>query len=362
MPHTPAATLLTAITALASGLIAQNRTVVMTEIRADGADRWVELQNRGSVAADLGGWTLYYATATAGQPQTYFFGFQSGTQIDAGAHLLVHWCQPRPSVQPANEVWTGDSPYNFLFSLGAEPLLGTGGALALIRSQSNQEMSVPAMFEDWVSWGRSGLSRENLAVQAGLWQTNTFADALTAGCSLSRNETLIGTAATPAGEWFVDPTPTPLQTNVPGVLLSSLGAACTTVGNHLFGLPTLTPISSPVIGNREFGLSLANTSGILFETVLLAYAARPAPAGMPQLLPPTSGGPTCALLFDYQSVFTLQWLRTAPLQTPIPLNLQHVPATLAGLQFVVQAMVFDGYSSYPPYQGVSNAVQVRLGG
>lgn len=361
MHRTVPVALFSALAALPNVLDAQ-RHVVLSEIRADGGDRWVELLNRSAASVDLSDWTLYYATATPNLPQTYFYGFFPGTQLPAGERLLVHWYQPRPASMPANEQWTGDTIYHFLFGLGAEPLLGNGGALALLRSQSNQQMGNASLLEDWVGWGRSGLAREALAVQAGVWLPNAAAPAIPAGGSLARNEVAIGTVANPAEEWFVDTTPTPLQANVPGLQLDSLGAPCSTTGSRLFGLPTLTAESTPVIGNRDFGLRIDNTSGVLFETVLLAFASAPAPANMPQLLPSAPGSSACALLLDYQSVFALRAVVSQPLQTRVPLSLQNLSPALAGLQFYVQAIVLDRYAGYLPFQGVSNALRVRLGG
>ena len=42
--------------------------IVLSEIRADNSQRWVEIHNRSNASADLSNWSLYYATSTFAMP------------------------------------------------------------------------------------------------------------------------------------------------------------------------------------------------------------------------------------------------------------------------------------------------------
>ncbi|GAB4144309.1 MAG: hypothetical protein Fur0037_12050 [Planctomycetota bacterium] len=348
------------LSAFCTPISAQGHAVAITEIMPGGQDPWIELWNSGAAPADLSAWTLYLATDTPFRPQTYFFGFPQGTVMPADSRLLVHWLAPRPPQPAPGEIWTGETVYHFLFGLGAEPLPAAAGALGLIRSQSNSLMNTASLFEDWVSWGRSGFARESTAVQAGIWTTGSAAPAIPPGSSLARVESAIGGPTAPALQWFADPTPTPLEANVPGSSLLVIGSPCVTNGNHLFGPPALVPVSYPVPGNQAFALRVENTSGLLFESVVLAFGAAAAPQGLPSLLPPSPGS-ACPVLLDPARLFAAQWFPARPLRTELPLGLGQVGPAAAGVRFLVQALVLDRSSSFPPYQGTSNALEIRLG-
>lgn len=337
------------------------QTVLLNEVRADGNGHWIELHNRGTSAVDLSQWSLHQCTATAGMPRNYWWPFPNGTTLAAGAFLRVHWFQAIPGSVPPGEVYTGDTPYHFLFGLGAEPLAGTAGALGLLRSQANTMMNSSTVIEDWVSWGQSGFLRESLAVQAGVWNTARFAPAFGAAESLARNTPMVGTFPSREQEWFVDATPTPSSQNVSGVQVHSYGLACTATGNHLFGAPTLHTNSLPLIGNGQFGYTVDNTTGVFGELMLLAFSAAAAPTNQPSLLPYVTGS-TCREVIAHNAVLTVVLVPTSVLQTHVPMSLGNLGPAFVGLELHAQAMIFDWLpNAWPPYQGVSNAVRITVG-
>src|SRR5206468_949258 len=136
---------------------------------ATGSDRWIEVHNRGSAVADLSLWSLYLATATPGRPQNYWWPFPAGTTLPPDSYLRVHWYQPVPAATAPNELWTGNTVYDFLFGLGGETLPSSAAALALLQSQQNALMNSASVFVDFVEYGAPSLPREALAVQAQLW-------------------------------------------------------------------------------------------------------------------------------------------------------------------------------------------------
>ncbi len=345
--------------ATASLAVAQARTVQLNEVQLAQADQWIELHNPTSQARDISLWTLYLATRTPNAPQTYFYGFPAGTVVPAGGFLRVHWLQPAPGGPQPGELWTGNTIFDFLFGLGAEPL-PADGALALIRSQSNGQMNTAALFEDWVSWGGGNHRREDLAAQNGRWVQGRFVEAPAGGDSLARVESVVGLAALPDLEWFQDASPTPLLPNSQGMSTTSIGAGCAAPGNHLFGPPELLLRSFPIPGNRRFGLEIANTSGLLGEFAIVVFSTQPAPTGQPALLPPIAG-PGCPEHLHYGHVAGTLVVPTLAGVTTLPLSLANVAPGLQGLRLLVQAVILDGFSVFPPYQGATNAVDFTLG-
>lgn len=335
--------------------------VILSELGNDGSGGWIELHNRGATSADVSTWSLYLTTATPGRVQTYWWGFRAGTAIPAGGFLLVRWLAPVPSPPIAGEVATGSSQFDFLFGLGAEAVPLGRGALALLRSQQNALMNSPTVFADWVSWGSGGLTRESLAQQAGVWLQDHATPALSAGRSIARHpRTLVPN--NPEQAWFVDDTPTPGQDNVGAADMHVLGSPCAPIGHHLLGAPMLAAISTPVLGNAAFALRVTNTTGVLLERCVIAFATNEVAAGIDNLLPPAPGGEACRVYLDPAAWFANSWLHTSVSQTTLPLSLATLPASLAGAHFAVQALVFDdSASAWPAYQGVTNAIVITLG-
>ncbi len=348
------------MTALAAGPL-RAQTVVISEVRADAGGRWVELHNRGSAAVNLASWSLHYASRTPGTPQNYWWPFPTGTVLQPNGYLRVHWYQTASSAVATGELWTGTSPYGFLFGLGGETLLGTRGALALFSTQQNANMNTAAYVADWVSWGENGYTREGLAVQQGLWTAGRHLGALPAGSSHARDPGMVGAVAFPDLAWFLDNSPTPGLPNVTGAVVQSYGQACVLPGNHLLGMPSLTAPSLPLVGNSGFTLTVQNTTGIFAEFVLLGFSAGAAPPGAPSILPLYSGVP-CQEAIDTQQLLATWVLPTQILGTHVPMSMANVPPAAVGLELHVQALVLQLLpNSFPPYQGISNALRLVVG-
>ena len=355
------ATLLTAGLLSATALRAQVQDVYLSEIRADASETWIELHNRGSNPVDISQWSLHCATTTASMPQTYWWPFPLGTTLAPDAFLRVHWFQSEPAVPVTGNLYTGTSPYGFLFGLGGEALSGNAGAAALIASQANAQMNSPTVLRDWVSWGAHGFQRENLAIAAGLWQSNRQTPAIDAGGSIARDPDLIDVAVHPDESWFVDYTPTPLMPNVTGAVVESYGSACTLPGNHLLGTPELRATSLPLLGNGQFQLMIDRTTGIYGEFALIGFGSAAAAPGLPSALPPYSGI-SCQEAIDVQQLLATWLLPTALFATTVPLPLNNLPPQVIGVELHAQALILELLpTANPPYQGLTNALRVVVG-
>ena len=361
--HTTLRQAIAALFAIAAipGIGAHAQAVVVSEVRADAAERWVELHNRGPVAIDVSSWSLHYATRTPGMPKNYWWPLPVGTVMAPDSYLRVNWFQTGSNVPGTGELWTGTSPYGFLFGLGGETLLGTRGAFALVRSQNNSLMTTAAIIEDWVSWGENGYTRESLAIEVGLWSSGRHLPAIAVGTSLARDPQLVGNVAFADLAWFVDHSPTPLHANMTGAIVQSYGQACSLPGNHLLGLPTMRAESLPLLGNNEFALVVDNTTGIFGEFVLVGFGTAAAPVGTPSILPPYVGVP-CHEAIDVQQLITTWLLPAQIVGTAVPLPLHLLPPSAVGLELHAQALVLDLLPNvFLPYQGLSNALRVVIG-
>lgn len=340
---------------------AQSPTVILSEINPASTGAWIELENLTATSQDISSWSIYQATKTPGMPHNYWFGFPPGTIIEAGGILRVHWLQPVPATPVPGEVFTGETIYHFLFGYWAEPLDPNRGAIALLNTQQNALMNTPASFVDWVSWGEGNFVRENFAAQAGVWEEGRFVTAIAGQDSLARVPRSVGVQPQPERNWFHDASPTPGQPNGPGLAAATVGSPCTQAGNHLFGPPVLAGRSFPIAGNRDFGLTIDNTSGFLGETAIVVFSGDTAPVGQPALLPPTAG-PACPELLDYSLLIGFVFVSTGAGQTVLPFGFDVVPSALMGTRFVVQAVILDAFTAQPPYQGVTNGVDFLIGG
>lgn len=347
-------------TAALSCLALPAQDVLLSEVCADAGGPWVELHNRSAATVDLSSWSLHLASRTVGMPQSYWWAFPTGTTLPAGGFLRVHWFQAWPTAAAPGELYTGNSVWDFLFSLGGEPLRADRGALGLFRSQLDSMMNTSSIVEDWVSWGDHGFVREPLAITNGRWTAGSHTPAIAAGTSLARNTGTVGSGLPHAQQWFTDSTPTPLQPNLSGAGVAAYGQGCAATGHHLLGVPTLRAPSLPLIGNAQFRLELDHTTGIYGEHAFVAWSAGARPAGAPSLLPPVVGG--CAESIDPWQLVAMWLLPTQVITTVMPLSLAGLPPELAGTELHVQAMVVDLLPfTYPPYQGLSNALHVTLG-
>jgi hypothetical protein len=350
---------------LATGALApctlRAQAVLLSEVRTDSSGRWLELHNRSAAMVDLSAWSLHYSTHTPGLPQSYWWPFPAGTTLAPGGFLLVHWYQDAPGPVAAGELWTGTSPYAFLFGLGGEPLQGARGAFALFATQASQNMSTGSFLVDWVSWGEHGYYREPLAIQQGLWHAGRHTPAIPAGSSLARDPQRIGTVPYADQQWFVDNTPTPNLPNVTGALIQPYGQPCVLPGNHLLGAPTLQAPALPLVGSPTFHFNLQHTTGIFAEFVVLGFSAGARPAGIGSILPTYAGVP-CQEAIDAQQLFGTWLLPTQILTTQVPMPLTSLNSAAIGLEFHVQALVVELLpNAFPPYQGLSNALRLVVG-
>tara|TARA_R110002072_G_scaffold67163_3_gene165039 strand:- start:36684 stop:37784 length:1101 start_codon:yes stop_codon:yes gene_type:complete len=344
-----------------TSLQAQVQDVYLSEIRADASETWIEVHNRGTVAADISQWSLHCATTTQGMPNNYWWPFPAGTTLAPDAFLRVHWFTPEPAVPVAGNLYTGTSPYGFLFGLGGETLSGDEGAAALFASQSNTQMNSSLSVRDWVSWGTHGFQRESLAISAGLWQVDRSMQAIQAGASIARDPDAIGVTVHPDESWFLDYTPTPLMPNVTGAVVQSYGTACALPGNHLLGVPELRATSLPLLGNSQFGLMIDRTTGIYGEFVLVGFSSSSAPPGLPSILPQYSGT-ACQESIDTTQLIATWLVPAMIIGTPVSLPLDGLPPQVIGVELHAQALVIELLpTANPPYQGLTNALRVVVG-
>lgn len=348
------------VTAALSPAPLSAQDVLLSEVRADAGGRWIELHNRSAATVDLSSWSLHFASRTVGTSQNYWWAFPAGTTLAGGGFLRVHWFQAAVGNAPPNELFTGNTAWDFLFGLGGETLRADRGALGLFRSQIDSMMSTASIVEDWVSWGDSGFQREHLAVTNGRWTHGQQAPAIAAGTSLARDVALLGLGVPHAAQWFTDNTPTPLLPNTTGASVSSYGDSCAVAGHHLLGAPALRASGMPLLGNAQFALALDHTTGIYGEHVIVVWSAGAAPVGQPSVLPPIAGG--CAESIHTGHVLALWLLPTQVMTTNVPLSLAAMPPSLVGSELHAQALVLDLLPyTYPPYQGLSNALRIVFG-
>lgn len=340
---------------------AQVQDVYLSEIRADAGESWIELHNRGTTTANIGTWTLHCATTTPGMPNNYWWPLPLGTTLAPGAYLRVHWFAEEPALPVAGNLYTGTSPYGFLFGLGGEPLQGAEGCAALFASQSNTQMNSSTTLRDWVSWGTYGFQRENLAIAAGLWQNGRYVQSIEPEASIARDPDAIGVTPHADESWFLDYTPTPLLPNITGAVVQSYGTACTLPGNQLLGVPELRATSLPLYGNSQFGLIVDRTTGIYGEFVLIGFSGGAAPPGMPSILPPYSGVACQESINALQLIST--WLVPASIiGTNFALPLDNYPPQIVGVELHAQALILQLLpNANPPYQGLTNALRIVVG-
>jgi hypothetical protein len=336
------------------------QTVILSEVRADAEGRWVELHNRGAVPVDLSAWSLHHASHTPGMPQEYWWAFPGGTVLQAGGFLRVHWHQAVPATTTPGELFTGNTPYHFLYGLGSEPLSGTRGAFGLMRTQFPEYVAEVAYLEDWLSWGEHGYSREPIAIDADRWTDGRHAPAIPAGSSLARNTATIATLDLHDQQWFVDASPTPLAPNLSGAGVTEYGLGCAVFGHHLLGTPELHAPSLPLLGNAQFKLTVDNTTGIYGEYVMVVWSAGQAPAGQVSVLPPEPG--LCSELIDTSNLVSAWLLQAQVISTNVPLSLANMPPELVGSEVHAQALVLDLLPfAYSPIQGLTNGVKIVFG-
>ena len=327
--------------------------VVVSEINFSaqiaGDDQWVEVVNLGETTAELNGWSLYLATDTPGVPGNYWFGFPQGTELEAGEFLRVHWGAAIPAETPPElEIYTGISPFNFLFGYSYEPLPTKGGALALLSTQNNLLMNDPAVIQDWVSWGGNGYAREDLAIQAEKWVADASVTPPQQLDSIALNLAL-NQAPTPVGAYFHDASPTPNAPNAVCGAVATIGTSCASGGGTALSLAVE---SFPVLGNRDFRYRLDNTLGAPTDFAILVLSPDDAD-GTATLL-------GCPIFVGQTNAFGSLVIATQIGQTYFPIDLSFAPAILAGVDIYAQSAVIT--VGAPADLGTSEAVKITLGG
>lgn len=315
-------------------------------------DEWIELRNTGVNTVDLSTWSVYVATDTFGLAKNYWFGFPGNTQITPGGILRVHWMAP---VQPstATDVYTGNTVFHFLFGFGAEELgNAANAAIALLNSQSNQLMNSSVVFQDWITWGdgwteQSRPAREDLAIQAGLWNAATAVDdssisaptADTQSLALDYNKNAEPTAST---AFFHDASPTPPTSgtqlsghnhefaefsviddpNNPGTPL----APCVTGFGTAANVSTMSVSAS---GNVDFGLRIDNLVPGQLAALLI---------GVSSTTIPWVFGPSCSI--NVMPIATCPFNISGP-SMDFPISLEIVPPGTIYVQTITLGTIDD---------------------
>ena len=302
--------------------------------------QWIELVNLGTSTVDMSSWSLYYATQTPGQPNNYWFGFPAGTSLASGAYLRIHWREP-VQASTATEIYTGNSVFNFLFGYDPEPLVRVAGALALLSTQDNQLVNQAAFFQDWISWGASGSRREDIAVVAGLWTAGQFVASPTRDDSIAFIDSAQA-EPTPPSAFFRDATPTGVASNHPGAAAVSYGTNCNL---GAVTAPSLTALSVPTQGNRDFGLTIRNTTSN--ESVFLLL-------GVAQATPPLFSLAGCPILVDVGQAIQVVGFNGQNGETSVPVSLLGPVMGRVFLQAITLASATD--------LGTSNGLDLTIGG
>lgn len=315
--------------------------VVISEVnftpQSAADDQWIELVNLGTTKADISSWSLYLSASST---SNYWFGFPAGTEIPSGGFLRVHWFVPvKPST--ATDVYTGDTVFHFLFGYGGTPIPVSGGALALLNTQSNLKMNDPASIEDWLSWGGNGWKRETLAVAANKWVSSAFVTASVEKDSIARNLRATGQPV-PVSAFFHDASPNPLQDNAGGALSLAYGDSCSSGSINGAGLAQR---SVAAIGNRDYGMTFSGTAATSlgqFAVLLVSGAQASLPIG------------NCTIYVDPTVLAVLNPVPTTVNSTDVPLPLI---ADIQGATLYFQGIVIPAILTPVDY-GFTNGLRV----
>ncbi len=335
--------------ALTTTLSAQ---VVVTEVHPGAG--WIEIQNRNDTTAALGGWTVYCTTATAGQPNNYWWAFPSATSLEAGAFLRVHWFAPYQA-PTATDVYTGNNAINFLFGLGGEALRENIGSVALLSSQDGAMMGTPAIYQDWITWGEGNRPREEYAVQNNRWIDGHFVASPGATSSIALGA---DPAAEPSlvADFFIDSTPSPLAPNQDGAVVAHYGHGCA-VG--FMNEPSLNTLGIPAIGNGDFGIRANGTNGLSGQVVVFLFGFAQTD-GIVLPLPNL----TCPIWVDGGIVPLMSVVMPAQNGLPytdLPLSLSEMTSESIGWTVYVQALV--GVMPFTSFDhAASGGLAVTFGG
>ncbi len=321
-----------------------------------GDTQWIEIANHGTSTRNLGNWSIYMETRTAFQPQTYWFGMPPTASIGPGEFIRIHWFSPVPAGgSPPGEVHTGDTLFHFLFSRGAEPLQPQAGAIALFDTKDSSLMSDPTRMRDYMAWGATGLQRETVAAQAGLWNAGSFIAAPIGGASLALNENLLAGSARHTA-WFPSMLSTPRALNAGPAELFLYETACTGP-NYQQSAPALRPISSPVVGNPEFALAVDHTTAGTGSAVLFLFSTNAITSASP--FPVLLGD--CNIWLEPTTFFGQLLVSSQNGTTILPFDLSATSPTEIGARFHVQAAVLT-FGGDPEAYALTGGLAMTVGG
>lgn len=257
--------------------------VIISEVDFSATDHWIELHNQSPSDFDLSNFSIYHATKTPFRMNDYWYGIPMGTVIKGKNYLRIFWGVEVPLNPPGDprNMFTGNSPWNFLFGHGFEKLDASQGAIGLCKTKLNSQMNNAGIFTDWIQWGGINFKRGQTAVNSRLWESNT-----TTILAPSTSQSVIviyderNRVTPPAMTAYAhDDSPTPLGHNAFPLERKSLGGACNSAapGNFL-----LTGEGFPFYGNPDFKLSVSGTQGpAFFEAMMLLFSFDSATARTP---------------------------------------------------------------------------------
>jgi len=351
-----AAFLLGAALAVAPAPAGAQSPVIISEVgfAASGDGDWIELFNRSSGPADLTGFSIYQATKTAGQPQTYWWRIPNGTSIPSNSFLRVRWRAAIPMTPVPGEIATGNSIFNFLFGLGSEPFSQARGALGLFSTTDNALMNDPSVIRDWVSWGETGFAREDLAVQNDRWQAGAAVRGIVdPSDSLALAIARAAPDPTPVTAWFRDASPTPGDFNATGAGNVSRYGTATRLNSQLLQEPALFGSNSPTApGNRDLVISVDGTTGNPNEVVFVAVSEGQLTTPLPVLRMDVFIDPA-QVVADFS--FVPSQLGTTPI-----FNYADLTPSLSGVDFYAQAFIVN-IAVGGAVLGSSNAIAFSVG-
>jgi len=337
-----------------TGLAASNLSsqVIISEVDFSSADTWIEFYNQSPSDFDLSNFSVYHATKTPFRANDYWYAFPAGTVIKGKDYIRLYWGAEVPLNPPGDtrNMFTGNSPMNFMFGHGFEKLDETQGALALCSTKLNSQMNNPGIFTDWLQWGETNFKRGQTAVNSRLWESNA-----TTIPAASKSQSLIviydersRLSPPPLTAYAQDDSPTPLGHNAFPLIRDDLGGACgaSTPGNSP-GNFQLKGSGFPFYGNANFGLSVDGTQGpAFFEAMILLFSLDSSMALSPMKV---CDALDLNKLLYFSPPFATQVGETA-LSTPL-----NGPSSLSNATVYIQGVVIS-----QNYFGVTNVLKLQF--
>lgn len=196
------------VPAAASAVVRVDADVVITEVYGGGGNSgaafnrdFIELRNLGDAAVDLGGWSVQYASTAGG---TWQLTALTGVTLDVGAYLVI-----------GEAAGAGVGLPGFVADVdGSIPLSGSGGKVALVRTQTaiagNSGIAALEQVEDYVGWGAATDFAGSAAAPGTSNATSVSRDAAATNTADNAADFRVG-APTPgtSGAAVPDPDPDP---------------------------------------------------------------------------------------------------------------------------------------------------------